>query len=152
MDLIHYSSRGISSLYSVKEQTVTHKPQGLWVSDDDCEDNWKTWCRGENFNLDRLTIPHRIVLSPNANVLILAQPHDLDAFTHIYSGVIPGINLGGYFINWQKVAYMYQGIIITPYIYQRRLTAHTTWYYGWDCASGCIWDHTCIASANLIHP
>jgi len=45
-------------------------------------------------------------------------------------------------INWPAVAEKYDGIIIAPYIWQRRLSDNPDhfWYYGWDCASGCIWN------------
>ena len=49
-----------------------------------------------------------------------------------------------YDIDWNRVAKKYQGIIITPYIWERRLTTTCTWYYGWDVASGCIWDNKAI--------
>jgi hypothetical protein len=51
-----------------------------------------------------------------------------------------------YEIDWYRVAEQYDGIIITPYIYERRLTEYTTWYYSWDCASGCIWNGKAIAN------
>jgi hypothetical protein len=54
-----------------------------------------------------------------------------------------------YYIDWSKVAAKHQGIIIAPYCYARRLTYHTAWYYGWDCASGCIWDLKAIQSVEV---
>ena len=42
------------------------------------------------------------------------------------------------FIDWPKVAERYDGIIIAPYQWSRRLDG-PMWYYGWDCASGCVW-------------
>ena len=37
------------------------------------------------------------------------------------------------------------GIEIAPYIWARRLDGPARWYYGWDAASGCIWDPTAAA-------
>lgn len=31
-----------------------------------------------------------------------------------------------------------------------RLDNRCTWYYGWDCASGCIWDKDAIEHYYLI--
>ncbi len=49
-----------------------------------------------------------------------------------------------YQLEWDKVKDKYQGIIIAPYQWECRLALETCWYYGWDCASGCIWDLDCI--------
>ena len=46
-------------------------------------------------------------------------------------------------IDWAEVAKDYQGVLITPYLEERRTRY---WYNTWDCASGCIWDTTCMAS------
>ena len=52
-------------------------------------------------------------------------------------------------INWRAVAGDYAGLIITPYQWSRRLEPYS-WYYGWDCASGCIWDPSAITDIKLI--
>lgn len=43
-------------------------------------------------------------------------------------------------ISWKKVRKNYDGIIIAPYQWDCRNASETTWYYPWDCASGCIWN------------
>ena len=53
-------------------------------------------------------------------------------------------------IDWKKVKSKYQGIIIAPYQWSCRLNLDSNWYYGWDCASGCIWDLDCIKDFKLI--
>lgn len=50
-------------------------------------------------------------------------------------------------INWPMVADRYQGIVIAPYLWSRRMDGGL-WYYGWDCASGCIWDAAAVASVT----
>jgi hypothetical protein len=47
-------------------------------------------------------------------------------------------------IEWRKVAERFDGIIIAPYIWQRRLDLESSWYYSWDCASGCIWNASAV--------
>lgn len=42
-------------------------------------------------------------------------------------------------IDWKAVAKEYDGIEIDPYQYERRFSEGFLWYYGWDCASGCVW-------------
>jgi hypothetical protein len=41
-------------------------------------------------------------------------------------------------INWVKVAEQYDGIEIPVYLREARYDY--TWYYGWDVASGCVWN------------
>ena len=41
-------------------------------------------------------------------------------------------------IDWKKVASKYDGIEINPYQFEARY--QYLWYYGWDVASGCIWN------------
>ena len=53
-------------------------------------------------------------------------------------------------IRWQDVALDYQGILIAPYQWSLRLDKDFRWYYMWDCASGCIWDLSAIASLTLL--
>ena len=55
-------------------------------------------------------------------------------------------------IQWDRVAERYQGIVITPYIWSRRLEPETHWYYPWDCASGCIWDGEAVESITVLAP
>lgn len=51
-------------------------------------------------------------------------------------------------IDWFKVAEDYKGIEICPYLPEYR--TESLWYYGWDIASGCIWDGSCIRKVELI--
>ena len=32
--------------------------------------------------------------------------------------------------------------------FARRLDMETRWYYGWDCASGCVWDASAVQSVE----
>lgn len=43
-------------------------------------------------------------------------------------------------VNWPLIATRWDGIIIAPYQWSCRYDDRTFWYYGWDCASGCIWN------------
>lgn len=83
-------------------------------------------------------------------LLHLNSPAKLDALTKQY-GVLPPWRtrpeaddyLPRYLaIDWSAVAAQYGGILIAPYQWKRRL--ELTWYYGWDCASGCAWDLSLI--------
>lgn len=148
MRLVHYSGSPIGNLRIVEAPKCreTHKPYGLWVSDDDCEMNWRYWCLGENFGLDRLTHVHDVELNPRANILFLRSASDIDAFTLEWKEDQNEWSIG---MPWPRMRDAFDGLIITPYIWERRLDGCAHWYYGWDCASGCIWHPRAIASVAL---
>lgn len=52
-------------------------------------------------------------------------------------------------IDWAKVAKDYAGIEIAPYRHSMR--HEYIWYYGWDVASGCIWNKSGIKSLERIY-
>lgn len=89
--------------------------------------------------MDRLLLRQRIILTPAANILHLQTPKELDDFTTKYRSTP---HFSDIHLEWDRVAEEYQGILIAPYQWSRRL--ELMWYYSWDCASGCIWDITAI--------
>jgi hypothetical protein len=105
-----------------------------------------------------------VTLLDSSRLLFLRNAKDIDAFTRTYRrssiGSIQllqssqnntdfarqyGRDLFGEIqsqfsnnIEWGQIAETYSGIIVAPYSRARRETY--LWYYGWHCASGCIWD------------
>lgn len=147
--LRHYSSSEVKCVRSEKNgQPLGMKPNGFWVSVDGNGDGWADWCRSDGWGIERLTHTHDVELQANANILCLCNAGDIDAFTEEYKSLIAP-NGPVYLIDWKRVATQYQGIIITPYVWSRRLDHQAQWYYGWDCASGCIWDAGAVASVRL---
>jgi len=149
MRLLHYAKAPVTSVYSTEQREVDSvygKPRGLWVSADDFEDNWRHWCEAEDFRLECLTHVHEVDLAADAEILRMASAYELDAFTREFQQG-EGRQLR---INWPTVATRWQGVIIAPYIWERRLHGGYSWYYGWDCASGCIWDARAVASIRLV--
>lgn len=164
--LIHYSRKPLTTIYSVKQSQPNRgvfavgKPAGLWVSAEG-EADWEEWCRSEKFFLPNLRCRTEIVLKPDHTVLKIVGEEALDKFHAEYSvvGYEYGNGLGVHLaIDWAKVATKYDGIIIAPYVYSRRLAwglhigkgSVSDWYYGWDCASGCIWNADAIAEYHPI--
>jgi hypothetical protein len=148
--LVHYADHPVGALKEVPPGLeYDFKPSGLWVSDDDCEDNWRQWCLGESFRLEHLTHVHDVMLAPDANVLILRSASDIDGFTqrfrHMDGRVYPGL----YVLPWPKIMSLWDGLIITPYIRERRLEDESAWYYTWDCAGGCLWHSRAVAAIAL---
>lgn len=122
------------------------KPAGFWVSVEGNGDGWSDWCRSEQFGVDSLANEHVVTLKPDARILRIESAAGIDAFTDQYGIAADRGHVYG--IDWAAVAAEYQGIIITPYQWSRRLRPGSSWYYGWDCASGCIWDLSAVASVE----
>lgn len=160
MRLIHYSGEPISYLdkrdYDQTELTWQDKPNGLWISVEGLERlqnsyNWKEWCEVEEYGIENLAYPYEIQLHKNANILHLKSSQEIFEFTKLYPFLRDQWNnpkgrelCETYELDWNKVKEKYQGIIIAPYQWECRLALESCWYYGWDCASGCIWDISCI--------
>lgn len=121
-------------------QGETYKPVGLWY---DVDGDWQRWCEAESFRTGDF---HAYALTVNpASILTLATCREIDQFTFEYR-VRTGAEYRRDYIDWRRVASEYDGIEIAPYQWDRRLDYHTRWYYGWDCASGCLWRPTGLLS------
>lgn len=147
--LTHYSREPLTAIQSRGQRPEPNdKPRGLWVSVDEGGEGWKDWCEVEGYRLHRLACVHDVMLASDVRILHLSNVDDIDVFTAAYHAPIaPGI--ASRLINWSAVADKYQGIIIAPYIWERRVDDLTFWYRGWDCASGCLWDAAAIESIRL---
>jgi len=151
--LSHFSSEPVSVVRSVEQRwryelpSEHEKPKGFWVSVDG-EDDWASWCASEDFGIGQ--IRHNVVLAPNANILRCHDKLDVLCLTERYGIDIPGYSWSRKAIDWQRIASEYQGLIIAPYVWECRLNDECNWYYGWDCASGCIWDAAAIASVSEV--
>lgn len=154
MQLIHYSHAVVelnkSEVYEEEKKWLA-KPDGLWFSvKGKCD--WKWWCEGENYRTENLAVAHEIKLKSDAKILYLNNEEELFAFTRQYRkpSRIFDNETDTYEIKWSEIKKLYQGIIIPNYLWDCRLALESSWYYGWDCASGCIWDLSCIESFKVI--
>lgn len=136
------------------------KPWGLWISIEDFveDQTWLTWCKAEDFHLQRLKCRHKITLKENANVLYMKTHKELIDFSLKYPANDP-MDFTRHFkypeqrpyvyrINWKKIKKEYDAIFIAPYLWEARHCMCAVWYYGWDCASGCIWNLDIIESIH----
>jgi hypothetical protein len=132
------------------------KPWGFWVSCCDDKDTdgtsngWWDWCKSEEFRMGELLFRHTVTICPDAKILHLKTHDDLERFTDQYPSGLGRRRGASESICWQSVADRYQGIIISPYQWTQRL--ELMWYYGWDCASGCIWDADAVVSIECDMP
>ncbi len=117
-------------------QRVTMKPSGFWYG---FGSEWIDWCRSE--------MPDWVgkyiygVDVGKSNVLQITTHMELMQFNRKYESRVSdtGYKLyEGESIDWQKVVSEYDGIEINPY--QNEARNQYMWYYGWDIASGCVWN------------
>lgn len=141
MKLLHYSAEPFTFDPTRAYPPTEHfKPTGLWLSVEG-DDDWRAWCEAEDFNLPSLKHISQVTLKPDHNVLVVDTLEALDAFNARF-GVADRHAIRG--IRWDEVRALYDGLIIAPYRWERRLDL--MWYYGWDCASGVIWNLSAIES------
>ena len=93
--------------------------------------------------MDDLKYEYPVSVKSNTSILYIRNSKEIDFFHSLFAMRSEGFY--PYRINWRTVAEQYQGIVINPYLWERRLDGPVSdWYYGWDCASGCFWDLSSI--------
>lgn len=152
MTLLHYTRDPLvfDPSRKYKQGESYFKPVGFWVSAGEEGADWKRWCVGEHFSIDRLCAVSQVQLRRDHGCLVLRDVADLYAFTREYV-VRPGSSEYYQYtrtINWPRVVRDYPGILIPEYIWSCRLDDRVSWYYPWDAASGCIWDLSSIESVR----
>jgi len=126
---IHMSKTPIYKLEKRNyQQSIGMKPQGLWYG---FGKEWIDWVESEMPQWKGEYIYNMNV--NDSNILQIKDYSEIINFTNKYI-MIPST----YHINWNKVSFNYDGIEINPYIWKAR--HEFLWYYGWDVASGCIWN------------
>lgn len=124
------------------------KPRGIWYAPDN---EWADWCR-ENMPT-QYESAYELEIN-YANILIIRSECHLHSFYNKYrksknkhsQSICWSIDSSP--IDWIKVSKEYKGIEIIPYLSNLRLVFQ--WYYGWDVASGVIWDLSAIKSSRII--
>lgn len=175
--LFHYSRRHIKKLQPrpyLYHPSLLDKPKGLWFSVEDFSNdtNWFDFWSDMHGAENRLRYKHQITLHPNSPILYISNAMEFDIFEERFMlpnfDIYATLNQDGtkkfslhektfqqYEIDWCKVSRNFAGIIIAPYLWERRMNDnrsnwHTNWYYGWNCASGCIWNLRCIKSFEMV--
>jgi hypothetical protein len=165
MAYYHWASDPVKLCRMSYPQGGHPKPNGFWF---DVDASWKRWCRNTRFRLGNLRYRHTVTIVDSSRILFLRKAKDIDIFTRQYGRNLSGHiqllqNPGGAdafadqygrdlfrdiqkqfsnYILWGEVAEKHSGIIIDPYSRSRSLTY--LWYYGWNCAGGCVWDTSVI--------
>lgn len=145
MILHHFHGKPLMEGFPTYEQASANnmKPNGFWLSDEreGFGPGWREWCEDENFSTHNLAqqTPFEVDMT---RVLHIGDAIALHEFGRTYAaqGLDSRLSALMIFIDWQRVASLYAGLLITPYQWSCRLEPDCSWYYGWDCASACIWD------------
>lgn len=159
--LHHYSKEPMHAVGSVspihpegKHKAGAHKPLGFWVSDDN-DFGWAEWCEGERFGDYKYR--YLVELARPDDLLWVRSLDALKAFSNEHcepaawtEGMAPSRRDYYREPRWGRLATKYAGVIITPYQWELRLADGFMWYYGWDCASGVIWDGSVVASVSEV--
>jgi hypothetical protein len=139
---IHLSDNPKLTVHPVEQKGLLGigKPNGLWYG---LGNSWAEWAY---YNMPDMIKPYvyRLELKPR-RLLVIDSLEAFDAFEKTYK--VNGISPRFAEIDWKRVASKYCGIQIAPYFWQRRMNSF--WYYGWDCASGCVWSPVSLKSVKL---
>ena len=136
------------------KQKIAPKPHGLWY---ECQDgsatSWKDFCSYEMSSGYKYDQTYNIFLNHH-EILFIPDEHHFEKFYEMYKANPPydpdGSKGFDKMIDWPKVAEHYAGIEICPYLSSKRNDEDSFWYYGWDVASGCIWDPKGIKNLEKI--
>lgn len=129
------------------QQCLARKPAGFWLTDESQENSWSAYLdvagkgnrpyHRRDFEIDLF------------DVRVIRTEDQMCGFNLEYATVsVSRMNqtriCSQPLVDWPRVAQSYKGVIITPY--QRTVMEQDAfrWYAGWDCASGCVWDLTCM--------
>lgn len=130
------------------------KPNGLWLSvEDDPVDGWFAAVEDMGLAPERVAVEHVVDLHPDANLLVVKDAEDLERLDAMLPALplYPGDDATlRVHVDWSHVIEEFDGVVIAPYRYERRLDSAYGWYYGWDCASGCVWNLDAIAALTPI--
>ena len=133
---IHMSKTSFELEQRMFAQRVTMKPSGFWYG---FGGEWIDWCRSEMPNWTGKYIYGVDV--DNINILRITTHMELMQFSREYQSDVSDTGYrreAGESIDWKMVASKYDGIEINPYQFEARM--QYMWYYGWDIASGCVWN------------
>lgn len=128
---LNYSADPITVSVVDQPASPEMKPKGFWY---EVDGDWRRWCSDERWGTDARHL-HSLDIG-DTRLLVIDTLAKLDAFHEEYAEPLAGTSRA---INWAPVADRWDGIEIAPYQWERRCAPGFLWYYGWDCASGCIW-------------
>jgi hypothetical protein len=139
------TKNNVITFNDITKQKSSSKPSGLWYG---IGTSWIDWVKSEMPKWDYENIFE--VKINESKVLKIDNIDDLYEFTEKYEDQsLNNTMMSNYYIDWNKLSNEYSGIEIVPHIYEA--VYDLNWYYGWDVASGCIWNKNGIININKIN-
>lgn len=145
---LHLTHDGDLKKMDTKQRNGGAKPMGLWY----CVGfGWLDFTTSDFTTF--YTIGNRVhafeISLDGLNILKITSYDDLLKFEDAYLVSNENEYMKKFDIDWARVAENYDGIEIAPYIHKARM-GHM-WYYGWDVASGCIWNTSNLKYKPISH-
>ena len=131
----------------VSSQKVGGKPKGFWYG---CDGSWERWAKQE---MPKFLGKHNYKVQVDLSKMIVIRDYPQLIFFEKKYGVnvldkVPGYeDMVDVYIDWPRVVKEYSGIEIAPYISKAR---ERDWYFGWDVASGCVWEKSALKSVEKV--
>lgn len=114
------------------------KPRGIWYS---CGIEWIDFTVNEQPHWFYPEYVYSLAIETDTLVTI-HNAADMKAFDDAYGTTWKES------IDWEACAEKYDGIEICPWL--RSMETKFPWYFGWDVASGCIWNPEIILDVSHI--
>lgn len=128
------------------QDRLSAKPRGFWLSVDG---DWERWLEGEGLDGDDWGVATVAFDLDVERCLRLSTVAELDRFhdEYVMSNVPCAVGRWDFYrIDWAPLAALAAGIVIAPYLWERRLDGEASkWYYGWDAACACVWDLSAVS-------
>jgi hypothetical protein len=118
------------------------KPSGIWYA---CGNEWISWL---TYEMPQWIGDYVYSLKVDeGRILTIKTEDEFTAFEWKYLEKTEEGDFGRG-PDWSLVARDYAGIEICPYRPEARMGS--MWYYGWDVASGCVWEGSAVLEATLV--
>lgn len=109
--------------------------------------SWISWVHAEmpRWIPDRFSVVSALYINDD-RILSIQNDQQLQVFSEKYAdgSLLSSDNVISR-IQWDLLKKRgFSGIEIPTYLSSSRLKMSSFWYYGWDCASGAVWDQTAI--------
>jgi hypothetical protein len=148
MRLIHFSKSPLGEIRPAQQHRAREmrlKPNGLWLSDES-DIGWSRMAPAIDVELGRYQ--SLVTLAPAHNCLILSTPESILQLTLDFPN--PRAGRGTQYINWNRIAQEFDGLIVTPYQAHLLWDRNCRWFRLWVAAVGCVWNPAAIQSIEPI--
>jgi hypothetical protein len=142
LELVHFSKKKLANIKLESRPVGSDiKPVGLWLSVENETMGWSEWLLNNQpaWFETRYTHANPIKFTEDAKIIWLKTSNHIDIFSEVLKKELHPLLNTILCLHWNLLDA--DAILISPYQWERRLGGiHRIWYYGWDCASGCVFN------------